>query len=70
MIRANMKVWQEKMMERDHLENLSADRSRMNLGERGLQGVDSTHVICGRGSWPALLNTVMNLGFQKMLRIS
>jgi hypothetical protein len=43
------------------------DNIRMNIGETGWDGVDGVHLTQDRVQWRTLVNTVLNLGFHKIL---
>jgi len=56
------KFWSENLKGIDHMEDLGIDGNiRMNLMEKGWEGVDWMHLAQDRGQQQALVNTVMNL---------
>jgi hypothetical protein len=63
----NTKFWSESLEGRDHVKDEGIDGMmileyiRMNLTERGGEGVDWIHLTQDRDQWQALVKMVVNL---------
>jgi hypothetical protein len=53
--------WWESQKERDHWDTRWVDIIKIDLRERGRDGMDWIDLAQDRGQWMALVNTVMNL---------